>query len=113
MGLSTSNISSRVNIEVRRGDSFHRNFTFSDPATGLPENLTGCIFAMKVVDGSGNIILAITPTSISNKVMAVQTKSQMLIPFGNYQYDLKETLTDGTQVTRLHGFFIVDRNSTL
>ena len=121
MGASVSDIAGRADFVCRRGDSFSRVLTFTTtvaatvvngiitvPAVTSPQYFVGGSFLMNVVDGSANVIFAITPVILLNVVTITISASMMLIPAGNYYYDLRLTNADTTLITILTGFFTVN-----
>lgn len=110
MVISNSDIAQRQDFTCRRGDTFTRNLTFTFNGTSVP--LTGCTLAMKVADGSGNVILTISPTIAGNIATLVIPASAMLVTPGNYLYDMQLTNTDGSKVALIQGWFTVDKDIT-
>lgn len=110
MVVSSSDIAQRQDFVCRRGDTFTRNLTFSFNGTVQP--LTGCALAMKVKDTGGITLFTIVPVITGNVAVISETAALMLVPAGNYQYDLQLTNTDGTLVTMMQGWFIINKDST-
>ena len=113
MATSNSDLAAKLDIICRRGDTFYRSLTFT--INGNPEDFTGSAFKMQV-RLSTTIILDFTSSNITitgNTIELYKSEDNMkTVRPGKYQYDLEQTLADGTVITRIAGSFTINPDST-
>lgn len=117
--VSNSSVAVDHDIICKRGDSFERVFQFClDDVGETPIDITGSDFQMDVLISKNKKPLlsfeigagfVITDT---NELTATKTKTQMELAAGNYRYDIQQTLSDGTAITRVKGLFIIEDDET-
>jgi hypothetical protein len=114
---SNSSIAARLTIQCRKGDTFSRDFTFTD-ADGGPLDMTGYTLVLTVKNAAGTAVLTFsggdwTGTAASGLFTASKTAASMAaVAAGVYAYDVQATLPGGQVITYLQGKFIVDTDIT-
>lgn len=113
---SNSNIAAILNIQCRKGDTFERQFTFTDE-DGVAIDLTTYTVVLTVKDTAGATILTISGgdwsgTPATGQLTATKSATTMgAVAAGTYNYDMQVTV-NSTKVTWLAGKFIVDAEVT-
>ena len=119
MTTSNSSIASKHNMIVKKGDTFYRQFVFwQDEAKTIPVVITGNDFNMHITGtndagivlsfaiGAGIVITAPNILTLS------KTAAQMVLPAGQYQYDIQETSADSSVLTIIKGSFTIEADIT-
>lgn len=113
---SNSNIAAILNIQCRKGDTFERQFTFTDE-NGVAIDLSSYTVVLTVKDAAGSTIMTISGgdwsgTPSAGQLTATKSATTMgAVTAGTYNYDLQATVGI-SKVTWLAGKFIVDAEVT-
>ncbi len=115
---SNSSIAALCTIQARKGDTFTREFTFTNMDTAAPIDLTSYTLVLTVKDTAGSTILTIsgadwdlTNAAIGEVSCTKSATAMGAVTAGSYAYDLQATV--GTsKVTWLQGKFIIDSDIT-
>lgn len=114
---SNSDSCGRLNLQTRRGDTFNATIKFEQNAS--PEDLTGSIFAMRVIckgDPYKTAVLTFAPgdfiVSGPGTIEVTKSAAAMTLKADIYAYDLQQTRPDGSVRTRLAGDFIIVNDIT-
>jgi len=115
---SNSSIAAFCTIQARKGDTFTREFTFTNMDTAAPLDLTSYTLVLTVKDTAGTTILTIsgadwdTTNAAIGEVSCTKSAGTMgALTAGSYNYDLQATV-GGNKVTWLQGKFIIDSDIT-
>jgi hypothetical protein len=113
--VSNSDKPGRVDFICRRGDTFYRRLTFK--VNGVNEDFTGSTFKMQVkltakmimefVAGDDEIVVTGNVIELNKSAADMQD-----VTTGDFEYDLQQTLQDGTVKTRLAGCFKINNDVT-
>ena len=115
---SNSSIAAFCTIQCRKGDTFTRDFTFTNSDTGAAIDMTGYTLVLTVKNAAGTAVLTISGGDWSGTASAglfTATKSAATmagVAAGQYPYDLQVTVPGGAVVTWLQGKFVVDSDIT-
>lgn len=106
-------ISTRLDITCRKGDTFLLSITVKDSAGAL-KDISGYTFLMQVRPSDTDTatpILAIVPTGTSGGVLTATTTATLMagVASGMYVYDLQATI-GGSVHTWFHGLFVVNED---
>ena len=111
---SNSSVAALCTIQCRKGDTFTREFTFTNADTGAPIDLSSHTLLLTVKDSAGTTILTIsgadwdlTNAALGEVSCTKSTGTMAAITAGSYAYDLQATVS-GNKVTWLQGKFIID-----
>lgn len=115
---SNSSIAAICNIQCRKGDTFSRDFAFTNADTGAALDMTSYTLVLTVKNAAGSAVLTFSGNDWSGTASAglfTATKSAATmagVTAGTYNYDLQITIPSGEIVTWLQGKFIVDTDIT-
>lgn len=115
---SNSSIAALCTIQCRKGDTFSRDFAFTNADTGAALDMTGYALVLTVKNTAGTAVLTFSGDDWSGTASAglfTATKSAATmagVAAGAYAYDLQVTVPGGQIVTWLQGRFIVDTDIT-
>jgi hypothetical protein len=113
--ISNSDKPGRVDFICRKGDTFYRQLTFK--VNGVAEDFAGSTFKMQV-KLTGKTILEFIQNDdeiiVTNNVIELKkTAGKMNVAaIGDFEYDLQQTLANGTVKTRLAGCFKINHDVT-
>ncbi|MFN7301172.1 MAG: hypothetical protein ACK5U7_06870 [Bacteroidota bacterium] len=115
---SNSSIAALCTIQCRKGDTFSRDFAFTNADTGAAIDMTSYVLVLTVKNSAGAAVLTISGADWSGTASAglfTATKSAATmagVAAGTYAYDLQITLPTAEVVTWLQGKFVVDTDIT-
>jgi hypothetical protein len=115
---SNSSIAALCTIQCRKGDTFSRDFAFTNSDTGAALDMTSYVLVLTVKNSAGTAVLTISGGDWSGTASAglfTATKSAATmagVAAGAYAYDLQVTVPGGQIVTWLQGKFVVDTDIT-
>lgn len=111
---SNSSIAGICTIQCRKGDTFSRDFEFTNADTGAALDMTNYTLTLTVKNSGGTAVLTFSGgdwsgTASAGLFTASKSAAAMAaVAAGVYAYDLQVTLPAGEIVTWLQGRFIVD-----
>lgn len=115
---SNSSIAALCTIQCRKGDTFSRDFAFTNSETGAALDMTSYVLVLTVKNSAGTAVLTFSGADWSGTASAglfTASKSAATmagVAAGAYAYDLQVTVPGGQIVTWLQGRFIVDTDIT-
>lgn len=114
--LSNSVIKAPCNLKAQQGDTFYRDYTFTDE-DDVALDLSTYSFALKVKNNTGTTVLQWVNADFINTATGVysitKTPTQMAaVEPGVYSYDLQVTYPSTEVRTWIYGQFIIEQQTT-
>lgn len=111
-------ISQRLDITCRKGDTFKLTLNFTD-SSGVAIDLSGYVFNMDVRDASDSADVIsntvfdyiVNADGTTGKLTVAATATEMQVTAGTYIYDLQADVS-GTITTWLYGTFTINDDVT-